>query len=259
MIALKDILENKTKEIREFKELHGDHIHAGGKPARGFLDAVRPNGFLSVIAEVKRMSPSRGVINDKDSPSDIAKLYSDMGVQAISVLTDKKYFGGGFELLTDVSKTVSVPLLCKDFIVDKIQIDLAKLSGASAVLLIADILEDGPLNELYRYARDAGMDVLMEGHNPENIRRAVETGARIIGINNRDLFTMDEKKKHAIENIRLIPEDRLKFSLSSINSREDALHAAKAGFDGILIGTVLMKAFNKKAAVNSFLSIPLRK
>lgn len=259
MIGLQDILENKKKEIQEFKELHGEHIHVGGKPARSFRDAVKPNGTLSVIAEVKRMSPSRGVINDKDSPVEIAKIYSTMGVQAISVLTDKKYFGGGFEFLTDVSKTVIVPLLCKDFIIDKIQIDLAKLSGASAVLLISDILEDQPLRELYQYARDAGLDVLMEGHRPENIRRAVDTGAEMIGINNRDLFTMEEKKKHSVENIRLIPEGRLKFSLSSIHSREEALQVAKAGYDGILIGTVLMKAFNKKAAVNSFLNIPVRK
>lgn len=259
MIGMQEILDNKAIEIREFKELHGEHIHAGGKPERSFLDAVKPRDSLNVIAEVKRMSPSRGIINDKDSPAEIAHIYSSMGVQAISVLTDRKYFGGGFEFLGEIAKVTAVPLLCKDFILDRVQIDLAKLSGASAVLLISDILDDRQLADLYGYASEIGLDVLMEGHKPENIQRAVQSGAKIIGINNRDLSTMEEKKGHSAETVHLIPPDRIRISLSSIHSREEAVRIAQAGFDGVLIGTVLMKAYNKKAAVTSFLNIPLKK
>jgi len=135
---------------------------------------------------------------------------------------------------------------------DPIQIDLAKLSGASAVLLITDILDDSGLLKLYEYAAHSGLDALVEAHEPQNIRRAGELGAKIIGINNRNLFTLEESLNHSLENAHLIPEDAVKLSLSSVKTRADAQKIANAGFDGILIGGVLMKAFNRRAALNSF-------
>lgn len=254
---LEEILENKRREIKEFKELHGEHIYSGGgHDVPSFKNALSNEENLSVIAEIKRMSPSQGIMNMEESPVEIAKIYEEVGADAVSVLTDSKFFGGSFEFLKEISKNIKNPILCKDFIIDRIQIDLAKLSGASAVLLITDILDDRQLLDLYEYTYKQGIEALVEAHLPENIKRAVELQAEIIGINNRNLFKFEEDLKHSMKNVYLIPEETVKLSLSSIRTRDDALNIARYGFDGILIGAVLMKAFNKKAALNSFLGIP---
>lgn len=254
---MEEILENKRHEVQEFKDLHGDHIYSGGEHnAPSFKKALGLENAISVIAEVKRMSPSHGVMNMEESPVQIAKMYDEVGANAISVLTDEKFFGGSFEFLAEISRSVKAPTLCKDFILDKVQIDLAKLSGASAVLLITDILDDKSLLELYEYTYSIGLEALVEAHLLENIKRAVQLQAQIIGINNRNLFTFEEDLNHSRKNVYLIAEDTVKLSLSSFRSREDAVNIARFGFDGILIGAVLMKAFNKKAALNSFLRIP---
>ncbi len=202
------------------------------------------------------MSPSRGLLNGEESPLDLASLNAGTGADAISVLTDRKYFGGSFEFLTDISRAVPVPTLCKDFILDPVQIDLAKLSGASAVLLIAEILNDRELESLSAHAARIGLECLVEAHHPDNIRRASATPSPVIGINNRNLFTFEESLDHSLGWVHLIPEDRCRLSLSSVQSRLDAERAARAGFDGVLIGTALMRAFNKRAALNSFREIP---
>jgi indole-3-glycerol phosphate synthase len=256
MDNLETILENKRKEVKDYKETHGDHLYTGeGRERPSFKNAVALADQLSVIAEIKRMSPSQGAMNMKDDPLDIARLYEQTGASAVSVLTDEKFFGGSFDFLKAISEELKIPLLCKDFIIDRIQIDLAKLSGASAVLLITEALDDHALEDLYRYAYSIGLDCLVEAHYPENIRRASELKAEIIGINNRNLFTFEESLNHSIEQAHLLPEASVKLSLSALRSREDMVRLAEANFDGILAGTVLMKAFNKKAALNSFLGV----
>lgn len=256
MAKLNEILENKRKEVDDLKELHGDVIFSGDYPVRSFYDALKQERNLSIIAEIKRKSPSQGNMAMAENPLEIAKLYDEAGVNAMSILTDEKFFGGSFEFLKDISQATETPLLCKDFIIDRIQIDLAKLNGASAVLLIADILDDKNLKDLYDYAADRRMDVLLEAHKPENVKRAADLNARIIGINNRNLFTFEEDLNHSLRVRELIPDSALKVSLSSCKTRDDARKLMKAGYDAVLIGGVIMKAFNRKAALKSFVGIP---
>ncbi len=174
---MEDILENKRREVKEFKDLHGEHIFSGtGHEVPSFENAVKKVDFLSVIAEIKRMSPSHGVMDMNESPLAIAKVYDEVGADAISVLTDEKFFGGSFEFLTDISKTVSAPLLCKDFVIDKIQIDLAKLSGASAVLLITDILDDRLLFDLYEYTYRQGLHAHCRSPSPRKYQKGRRAG-----------------------------------------------------------------------------------
>jgi indole-3-glycerol phosphate synthase len=255
MTKLEEILENKKLEVTELKNVHGEHIFSGNTPRPSFSKALLLPDELSIIAEVKRISPSRGVLNLNESPLEIARSYAENGANAISVLTDRKFFGGSFEFLKEIAENVSTPLLCKDFVIDLIQIDLAKLSGASAVLLITDILDDKTLLNLFEYAHSAGLEALLEAHDPQNIKRAGEIGAKIVGINNRNLFTFEEDLNHSIKNIGLIPNGAARLSLSSINSKEDALKMADAGFDGVLIGSALMKAKNRNKALQDFKGI----
>jgi len=255
MTSLKEIIENKKSEILELKKKYGEHIDVKAIKPPSFIVALKKENELSVIAEIKRKSPSHGIMEQKDSVIEIAKEYEEGGANAISVLTDKKFFDGSFEFLSAVSKVISIPALCKDFILDKIQIDLARLSGASAILLIAEILDDRNLHELYEYAISSGIDVLLEVHEEENIKRALEMKAPIIGINNRNLRTMQEDLNYSLKMIKYLPEEAVKLSLSSFRTREDAIKAASAGFDGILVGASLMKSQNRKEALKEFLGI----
>jgi len=256
MSIIDEILKQKQKEVIEFKNLHGEKLFCEKKEGVSFYKALKKGEFLSVIAEVKPKSPSHGEMISSEEAKDIANLYRKVGVDAISVLTDVKFFGGGYELLSDVSRIANdIPVLAKDFIIDTIQIDLAIISGAAAILLISDILDDEKLLRLYEYALAKKIDVLLEAHKPENVKRCIELGGRIIGINNRDLFTLEENVNHAFDMLEILPADCLKIALSSIKSREVAQKYADAGYDGILIGSVIMKAFNKSAALNSFMGI----
>lgn len=255
MSVMDDILSQKKVEIAEFKNLHGENLFTGKMTRRSFREAVGKEDSLSLITEIKRKSPSHGAMGADADPVEIAKIYTSSGADAISVLTDSKFFGGSFEFLKSISGAVAIPLLCKDFVIDPIQIDLAKLSGASAVLLITDILSDSDLERLYLYAGKIGLDALVEAHHPENVKRAAAFGPEIIGINNRNLFTLEEDLRHSERMREFLPEGSVKLSLSSVQCREDAEKVASWGYDGVLAGAVFMKAFNKRAAVHSFTGI----
>ncbi len=256
MSILDDIMENKRNEVRLYKNLYGEHIDQAYKSKGSFLEALRKFENLALIAEIKRKSPSQGKMAEEEDPVEIAGLYEASGVNAVSVLTDQKFFGGDFDVLEKISHNIKIPLLCKDFIIDRIQIDLALISGASAVLLITEIMDDKSLLDLYEYAGSLGMDALVEAHFPQNVKRAAELGAEIIGINNRNLANLEENPRHAEELAPLIPSGIVKLSLSSCKDREDAIRFAKAGFDGILVGGVIMKSRDRSAAIKNFLNIP---
>ncbi len=255
MNIIEKILEEKKKKVNELKKLHGEKIFSIKRNEISFYKNLAKNDFLAVITEIKPKSPSHGEMVNEREIDEIINLYNKYDVNAISVLTDEKFFGGGYDLLSKVNKNTDIPLLAKDFIIDKIQIDMAVLNGASAILLIADILDDNSLIELYEYAYSKNIDVLLEAHSVENIKRAVEIKPKIIGINNRNLFTLHEDLNHSIRVREFLPDDIIKLSLSSVKSREDALKIAENGYDGILVGSVIMKAYNKSAAINSFLKI----
>ncbi|MGC8765866.1 MAG: indole-3-glycerol phosphate synthase TrpC [Brevinematia bacterium] len=255
MGIIDEILEEKRREVSELKKLHGESLFSLRRNSNSFYKSLKQEEYLSVIAEIKPKSPSHGVMASEENMIEIAKLYKKRGVNAISVLTDSKFFGGGYNLLDEISKEVDIALLAKDFIIDKIQIDMAVINGASAVLLISDILNDNELLKLYEYAISKKIDVLLEAHRVENVKRCVELNPAIIGINNRDLFTLKEDLNHSLRVREFLPDGAIKLSLSSIKSREDAKKVMEAGYDGILIGSVIMKAFNRSAALNSFMKI----
>ncbi len=256
MSVIDEILEEKKREVSEIKNLHGETLFSFRKNKNLFYESLKNEEYLSVIAEIKPRSPSHGVMAEKDEDMiELAKLYKNTGVNAISVLTDNKFFGGGYDLLREISEKVDIALLAKDFIIDTVQIDMAILNGASAILLISDILNDMELLRLYEYAISRKIDVLLEAHEPENIKRSLALNPTIIGINNRNLFTLIEDLNHSLRVRELLPDDVLKISLSAVKSRKDAEKIAEAGYDVILIGSVIMKAFNKSAALNSFMKV----
>ncbi len=255
MNRLTEILDNKKREIEILHESYEPDLEAMQRPRPSFLKALQSSKNLSVIAELKRRSPSEGELNINADPRATAALYAQNGASAISILTDKKFFGGGMDFLEDIFGSVPLPLLCKEFILDPFQIDLAREHGASAVLLITDILDDEELASLYHYSRDMELDVLLEAHSPENIERAAELRAPIIGINNRNLASFEIDINHSVKYLPLLPEFSIKLSLSAVNTPEDGQMLARAGFDGILVGSSLMKAAHPEALLQELSSI----
>ncbi len=210
---------------------------------------------LNIIAEFKRRSPSAGTIRNDLSATDAATRYERGGACAISVLTDEQYFGGSILDLAAIRASTVLPLLRKDFIIDEIQIYEAAAAGADAVLLIAAALEDDALAELRATAEDElGLDALVEVHTSEELRRAVGAGARIIGVNNRDLRTFRTSLETSERLIAEAPRDRILISESGLKSAEDLRHLQMLGFRGFLIGEALMRAPDPEVALRELIS-----
>ena len=215
-------------------------------------------GAVGVIAEIKRRSPSAGELNaGLDAPAQAA-LYQGAGAAAISVLTDEPWFGGSLADLEAAAQQVSVPLLRKDFIVSEEQLLEARIAGASAALLIVRALEPGRLTELIAFAADAGLDALVEVHAPDELRIALDAGARIVGANSRDLDTFRIDRARALELVAAIPADRVAVAESGMSVREDVERAADAGADAVLVGTALSSAPAPGTALSALVGVPRR-
>ncbi len=210
-----------------------------------FKSALETPG-LSVIAEVKKASPSKGVICEDFRPKDISERYEKYGADAISVLTEENFFLGSNEYLQQVKDTVEIPVLRKDFIIDIWQVYESKVLGADAILLIAAILTDKQLAEFREAAQKLGLCALVETHNEQEMKKALGSGAKIIGINNRDLKTFEVSLKTTENLIRLIPPGKVIVSESGINTADDARFLRKMGADAVLVGESLMRAGNVK-------------
>ena len=224
-------------------------------PHCGVRSAQRVESTLKIIAEFKRRSPSAGTIRKDLSANDVAARYERGGACAISVLTDEQYFGGSVSDLQAVRASTVLPLLRKDFIVDEIQIYEAAVVGADAVLLIAAALDDAPLAKLRAVAEDElGLDAVVEVHTPEELRRAVQAGARIIGVNNRDLRTFRTSLDTSERIIAEAPRDRIMISESGLQNPKSLRHLRALGFRGFLIGEALMRAPDPEAALRDFLA-----
>ncbi|MCX5770865.1 MAG: indole-3-glycerol phosphate synthase TrpC [Candidatus Hydrogenedentes bacterium] len=206
---------------------------------RDFAGALSKPG-ISLVAEIKRHSPSRGKLMDCDDPLPLGRLYEQEGASAISVLTDSEFFHGTLEDLERVRAGLSLPCLRKDFVIDEYQIHEARAHRADAVLLIARILSDGQMRDYAQLAREWGMGVLTETHSAGEIERAVNAGAKIIGINNRDLDTFDTDLNTTLELRKLIPEGCTVVSESGIHTRDDVRKLEDAGVDAILVGEALV-------------------
>lgn len=201
---------------------------------------------LSFICEVKKASPSKGVIADHFPYLDIAKSYEDAGAAAISVLTEPDFFLGDNRYLSEIRERVSIPLLRKDFIVDPYQIYESKILGADAILLICAVLDTETLRELTALAHSLGMSVLVETHTEDEIQSAVDAGATLIGINNRNLDTFEVNLDTTVNLRALIPHGVTVISESGIKNRDDIERLAASGVNGFLIGETLMRSSNIK-------------
>lgn len=202
---------------------------------------------ISFICEVKKASPSKGLIAENFPYLQIASEYEEAGAAAISVLTEPDYFMGNDEYLRQIASERNIPVLRKDFTVDEYQIYEAKILGASAVLLICAIIDDNQLKTFLETAHRLGLSALVEAHDEEEVRRAVAAGAGIIGVNNRDLKTFNVDINNSIKLRELVPEGVVFVSESGIRNRDDVENLRKNGTDAVLIGETLMRADDKKA------------
>lgn len=216
-----------------------------------FVKALRGE-TLAIIAEIKRASPSKGHIAPGLDANEQAQAYARGGAAAISVLTEPEEFGGSLDDLATVTRCVGLPVLRKDFIVHAVQIWEARAAGAAAVLLIARSLSPSELPELYHEARAAGLDVLVEVRDAQELQRAIDVGARVIGVNNRDLETLVIDPSTAPQLMHLIPPDRIAVAESGMASVHDVGPAQQAGADALLIGSAISAAADPASAVAAF-------
>ena len=244
-MILDRIVEAKRREVDYLKE--STSIEALKKavrylfPPRDFRKAISGRD-CSIIAEVKRSSPSKGRIREDFDHIEIASLYEENGVAAISVLTDEKFFEGKKSYLSEIKETASLPLLRKDFIIDPYQIYETRIIGGDAILLIAGLLEEGTLRQFIDLAESLGLSPLVEVHSREELDKALAAGAGIIGINNRNLKTFSTDLRTSLDLAPSVPEDRIVISESGIHTREDLETLMKKGIHTFLIGETLMKA-----------------
>lgn len=220
-------------------------------PARGFEAALRSGGAVAVIAEFKRRSPSAGNLGGAEGPARTAEAYEAMGAAAVSVLTDRAFFGGALADLVAARAACDLPVLRKDFVLAPIQVYEARAAGADAILLIVRILEDGPLRELRELAEELGMDALVEVHDGSELGRALASGARLIGVNNRDLatFTTDLGVTHRLAGA--VPADRTLVAESGIRTPADVDALGEAGVHAVLVGETLMRSGAAGAAATN--------
>jgi indole-3-glycerol phosphate synthase len=223
---------------------------------RDFFAPLAAAGPIKLIAEVKKASPSQGVIRADFDPVAIARVYEENGASCLSVLTDEKYFQGRLEFLTQIRAAVSLPLLRKDFILDTYQLLEARVAGADAVLLIAECLDDCNLRKLHNEAMELGLTPLVELYEPANLPRVLAAGAALIGVNNRDLKTFHVDLGHCIALRDQVPLDAVFVAESGIHSRADVLRLEEAGVDAMLVGESLMREADIGAAVRRLLGKP---
>jgi indole-3-glycerol phosphate synthase len=228
---------------------------AEAPPARDFLASIHGPGPIRVIAEVKKASPSAGILRPDFDPIAIARIYQDHGASALSVLTDAPYFQGHLSYLARIRASVAIPLLRKDFLIDEYQVVEARMAGADAILLIAECLSDRQLRGLRERAEDLGMHALVELHDQANLDRTLDSGARIVGINNRNLHTFETRLEHTLDLRHRIPPGVCLVSESGIKSRADVLRLEAAGVHAILVGETLMKATDIGRALEDLLGL----
>jgi len=211
-------------------------------PPRDFKEAISPPGKLNLICEIKRASPSSGLICKEFHPQDIARTYEKNGAAAISVLTEDKYFQGDILHLLSVKQSVTIPVLRKDFIIDEYQIYESRAFGADALLLIASLLEVKKIIEFLEISKNLGIGAILEVHSEEDLEKALLTSSEIIGINNRNLkdFSVDLNVTKKL--MRKIPQGKIVISESGIKTREDVYLLKNTGINAILIGQVLLES-----------------
>ncbi len=258
-MILDEILARKRIEVAERHAIRpGLTPDADVKRPRGFAAALRQPDALRVIAEFKRRSPSGGLIRPDATPADIARLYAASGAAAMSVLTDAHYFGGSDADLTEARGASALPVLRKDFVVDASQIHEARSIGADAVLLIVRALSDADLQAFLRLSRDLELDALVETHSADEVRRALDAGARVIGVNNRDLDTLVTDVSLAPRLRPLVPSECVFVAESGVSTPRHMATLAEAGVDAVLIGEALLRADDPGARLRELVAAGAR-
>jgi len=225
-----------------------------GRTCFSLKNGIATSNNFGIISEVKLKSPSKGIINANVLPQEVGEGYAKSGASAISVLTDWEYFGGKMEYLTAVRERVQIPVLRKDFILDEYQILEAKAIGADAILLIAASLEPKRLEELAIFAHSLGLEVLMEVHNLEELETAVNPHLDVVGVNNRNLKTMEVSIQTSLDLVEKIPSEFVKISESGIKNAEVVKQLLSVGYQGFLIGESFMITENPPLALANFIS-----
>ncbi len=243
----------KQKEIKSIEEIRSEALSLPGKDFL-FEKALRKEG-LSFICECKKASPSKGIIAEQFPYLDIARDYDRAGADAISVLTEPKWFLGRDEYLSEISSSVSIPCLRKDFVVDEYMTYEAAVLGASAVLLICSVLSEEEIKRYIGICDGLGLSALVEAHDEEEVKKAINAGARIIGVNNRNLkdFSVDTENSKRLRS--LIPNDILFVSESGVKGPEDVRAIKDMGADAVLVGETLMRAADKSKKLEELKSL----
>ncbi|MEG8947147.1 indole-3-glycerol phosphate synthase TrpC [Rosettibacter firmus] len=256
MNFLDKILLEKKEEVRNLKQKFTISLFKNEKyfenKTISLFNALKRNNKISLIAEIKKASPSKGILINNFNHIDIAKSYMSCSVEAISILTDRKFFNGDINYLKDIAQFKTVPLLRKDFIIDEIQIYEAKAFGADAILLIAEILSKNQIQELTSVAHECGLEVLLEFHSPSQLDKIDFNKNKIIGINNRNLESFHTDIKTTIQLTKYLPDDVIKVSESGINTDDDITKLKQANVDAVLIGEHFMKSHNLEKSINDF-------
>ena len=222
-------------------------------PTRGFAAALQDGGTLSVISEIKRRSPSKGDLFPDLVPGDLARTYEAGGASCLSVLTDAEFFGGSVDDLQEARAACALPVLRKDFTVDRRDVADARLMGADAVLLIVAALSDEELHSFHALATDLGLDALVEVHDERELDRAIAAGATLIGVNQRDLTTFAVDRELAAKLRPSMPEAAVTVAESGVRNRADAEALTAAGYDAVLVGESLVTSVDPGAAVRELL------
>lgn len=252
---LAQVVEKKRARVREKKQSTPlselvRNVRSGASGHR-LITVLQDHRGVNIIAEIKKASPSAGLLRSDFDPVGMAKSYESNGAVAISVLTEEDFFLGSLEHLTTVRRSVSVPVLRKDFIIDEYQVYESKSEGAHAILLIAGLLDTARLKDLLELAESLGLDALVETHTLDDVRAALSAGAKIIGVNNRNLKTFQVDLKTSLDLAAEIPKNITKVSESGIKTYNDIVVLQRAGFNGFLIGEQFMRAHDPGDALRN--------
>jgi indole-3-glycerol phosphate synthase len=259
--VLNRIMESRRAEVARRQRIVPEtvlRIAAGKADApRDFAGALT-YGKINVIAEIKKASPSAGLLRGSFEPAALARGFEQGGAAALSVLTEEENFQGALAHLRDARAAVALPVLRKDFILGSYQVWEARAANADSFLLIAAAIDDAALADLLALGRELGMEALVEVHTAEELRRALAAGARIVGVNNRNLRTLEVRTETSLELVEMIPDDRIAVSESGLRSPEDLSELCAAGFDAFLIGESLMREAEPGAALGRLIAAASR-
>jgi indole-3-glycerol phosphate synthase len=255
--VLKEIVQKKKERIAQAKlSLPEEELKArvqGMPAARPFIEAISKPRTISLVAEIKKASPSAGVIRQDFNHTDIARVYEEVGVQAISVLTEEDYFLGSPAFINEVKAVTTVPILRKDFILEVYQVFESRFYGADAILLIADLLSKDAITEMSEAAAGLGMDCLVEVHTEKELKKILNMKVPLIGINNRDLHTLEVDFKTTEKLFPLVPKGNTVVVESGIKSSQDVLFLKILGANALLVGQAFMEAADIRRKVEELM------